>query len=294
MDGRHDRLPPPAHRHQRRLILVFTGGAPRLHALRGLPFLEALYMTAITVTTVGFGEVNPLAHRSRLHLVLILFGVGRWSTSCPNHRSPGGGQARQVWGAQLDRDIGPAEPLHHLRPCRIGAWWWASSASRASPGGHRPFPAVTQPWRRAHPLHPGRGHRGRNLLAAGIERAKGLVASPLRRGQRLHRPHRKGLRPDLSSSPGPRAGSERKLVRAGPTSRLPFFIGARASPRPSSAQRGRLRGPHLPRLRAGPADGRVKVGPAAETAAGRSRTAASASSWTSSSWPSARPTAACS
>lgn len=40
-------------------------------------FLEGLYMTLITLTTIGFGEVRPLSEKGRLFTILLIFiGIG--------------------------------------------------------------------------------------------------------------------------------------------------------------------------------------------------------------------------
>ena len=45
--------------------------------LEGWSFVDALYMTVITLTTVGFGEVHPLDHNGKLFTAfLIVAGVG--------------------------------------------------------------------------------------------------------------------------------------------------------------------------------------------------------------------------
>ncbi|MFH1147074.1 MAG: potassium channel family protein, partial [Pseudomonadota bacterium] len=70
--------------HFRKLLL----GIPILIAIiafgtNGYMFLEhwgvqdALYMTIITLTTVGFGEVHPLSPAGRIFtMIMILMGVG--------------------------------------------------------------------------------------------------------------------------------------------------------------------------------------------------------------------------
>lgn len=64
----------------RTALLIFCstlcGGTVGYHLLEGWPLLESLYMTAITITTVGFGEVRPLDGAGRLFtLLLILVGT---------------------------------------------------------------------------------------------------------------------------------------------------------------------------------------------------------------------------
>lgn len=62
-------------------LLVLVGlvalGALGYVLLEGMSWLEAVYMTVITLTTVGFGEVRPLSSAGRVFTVLlIVMGVG--------------------------------------------------------------------------------------------------------------------------------------------------------------------------------------------------------------------------
>jgi len=52
-------------------LLVF--GAVGYRTIEGWSFAESLYMTAITISTVGFSEVHPLSHAGRLFTVLLIF-----------------------------------------------------------------------------------------------------------------------------------------------------------------------------------------------------------------------------
>ncbi|HSB72869.1 MAG TPA: potassium channel protein [Candidatus Methylomirabilis sp.] len=71
-------------RLQKRMLLigllfavVFTGGTTAFMLVEGWPLLDALYMTAITLSTVGFQEVHPLGTGGRLvAIALILGGTG--------------------------------------------------------------------------------------------------------------------------------------------------------------------------------------------------------------------------
>ncbi|HSD51431.1 MAG TPA: potassium channel protein [Candidatus Methylomirabilis sp.] len=58
-------------------LLVFTAGTTGFMAVEGWPFFDALYMTTITLSTVGFQEVHPLSTGGRLvAMALILGGTG--------------------------------------------------------------------------------------------------------------------------------------------------------------------------------------------------------------------------
>jgi voltage-gated potassium channel len=59
------------------LLLVLVGGTLGYTLLEGWPALDALYMTVITITTVGYGEVKPLSHGGVVFtMILILTSVG--------------------------------------------------------------------------------------------------------------------------------------------------------------------------------------------------------------------------
>jgi len=58
------------------LLAVVLTGVAGYHVIEGWPWLECLYMTLITVSTVGFGEVRPLTPAGRIFtLFVIVFGV---------------------------------------------------------------------------------------------------------------------------------------------------------------------------------------------------------------------------
>ncbi len=57
--------------------LLLGLGTIGYHLLEGWPLFDAFYMTVITLSTVGYGEVRPLSASGRvLSIVLILGGVG--------------------------------------------------------------------------------------------------------------------------------------------------------------------------------------------------------------------------
>ncbi len=59
------------------LLFLTTAGTAGYVILEGYSILDGFYMTIITITTVGFGEIRPLSEIGRLFTaILILFGFG--------------------------------------------------------------------------------------------------------------------------------------------------------------------------------------------------------------------------
>jgi voltage-gated potassium channel len=59
------------------LLAVLTAGAVGYMVIEGWSFLDAIYMTVTTVTTVGFREIHELSDKGRIFTIgLIVFGVG--------------------------------------------------------------------------------------------------------------------------------------------------------------------------------------------------------------------------
>ncbi len=59
------------------LILIIAAGTIGYMMIEGWPFVDALYMTVITISTVGFKEVNQVGEGGRIFtMVLVFSGVG--------------------------------------------------------------------------------------------------------------------------------------------------------------------------------------------------------------------------
>jgi len=59
------------------LVILISGGTLGYVAIEGWDLFEALYMTIITLATVGYSEVHSLSHNGQIFtILLIVFGVG--------------------------------------------------------------------------------------------------------------------------------------------------------------------------------------------------------------------------
>lgn len=59
------------------LIACTVGGALGYHFIEGWSLFDSLYMTVITLATVGFGEVHPMSPAGRVFtMILIMGGIG--------------------------------------------------------------------------------------------------------------------------------------------------------------------------------------------------------------------------
>jgi voltage-gated potassium channel len=59
------------------LILIIAAGTIGYMMIEGWPFVDALYMTVITISTVGFKEVNQVGEGGRIFTMFLVFsGVG--------------------------------------------------------------------------------------------------------------------------------------------------------------------------------------------------------------------------
>ncbi len=82
------------------LCVVFVGTMGYV-AIEGYTLIEGLYMSAITISTVGFGEVRPLStYGQALTIILILFGF--ISLAFAGH-TLGQSLVERVWSGQVEK-----------------------------------------------------------------------------------------------------------------------------------------------------------------------------------------------
>lgn len=213
------------------LILVGTGG---YMVIEGWRFLDAFYMTIITIATVGYREVHELSDRGMIFTtILVVFGVSvLWYTI--------GKFAQIMFEGQLESFIGrkklekQIESLKdHYIICGYGRI--GSLIAREFAAKPVPFvvvesnPAVLEKLEQdAHPFIRGSATEDETLLRAGIKRAKGLIAVVTSDTENVYITlTARGLNPDLFIlARAGEEGSEVKLKRAGANKVIsPYHIG---------------------------------------------------------------------
>ncbi|HKX72471.1 MAG TPA: potassium channel family protein [Candidatus Saccharimonadales bacterium] len=59
------------------LLAVWGGGAVFYHVVEGLSYVDAIYFTACTLTTVGYGDITPKTDAGKLFTAVYAFvGIG--------------------------------------------------------------------------------------------------------------------------------------------------------------------------------------------------------------------------
>ena len=102
-------------------LLVVLVGVVGYTQVEGWDFLDSLYMTLITITTVGFGEVHPLSSAGKIFTVILIVGgmaaVSVWLgavTSIVIHR-----EVRPFfWRRKMEKAIASIE--NHIIICGAG------------------------------------------------------------------------------------------------------------------------------------------------------------------------------
>jgi voltage-gated potassium channel len=237
-------------RHLKISILVFalliSLGTVGYMGIEGWRFLDALYMTIITLGTVGFREVHELSDTGKIFtMVLIVFGVSVLGYIV-------GSLAQIMFEGQFQRIIGRKKVekridalKDHYIICgfgRIGALICKEFAAKPIPFlVIEKHPEVHEKLHHEEYLHiRGDATEDETLLRAGIKRAKGLISVVTSDTENVYITlTARGLNPDLYIlARSGEEGSEIKLRRAGANKVVsPYVIGgnrmAQAILRPS-------------------------------------------------------------
>lgn len=165
------------------LSVVVAVGVVGYMALTGLGFIEALYMTVTTISTVGFREVAPLGTAGQLFTIaLIISGVGIvFYSASMVARDLIEGELRRGFGRRrVERQI--ARMSGHVIVCGFGRM--GRSVCRELAAKPAPFVVIdrdAEALRHAedegHLSLAGDASEDDILRAAGIARAQGLVAA---------------------------------------------------------------------------------------------------------------------
>lgn len=164
------------------LAVLLIMGTAGYRFLEEMSWFEALYMTVITLTTVGFSEVKPLSGTGRAFtLLLLIVGVGVFMWVLTNLMEVVvGEEVRHLWGRwKMERKAGRMEG--HFIICgygRIGRQVVAEFQRKGVPFVViEQNPEVAQEAReKGIPIIEGDATLDGVLETAGVGRAKGLVA----------------------------------------------------------------------------------------------------------------------
>jgi voltage-gated potassium channel len=161
------------------VVLVFVGGTVG-YMMLGLSFVDGLYQTVTTVTTVGFRELGEFDTAEKVYtIVLIIVGVGTvLYTFTLGVQMVVEGQLREIVGRRrMDRKI--AGLRDHVVLCGWGRVGRAVAADLEREGRH--VVVIDSNAERVAevtlPTIVGDATQDATLRAAGIERARALVAA---------------------------------------------------------------------------------------------------------------------
>jgi len=216
------------------VALLLAGGTLGYVVIEGWPSFDALYMTVITLTTVGYLEVHPLSSAGRAFTMLLALGgiFTMFYLAGDLIRGMVSGDVARLLGRQrMERTL--ATLKNHLIVCGFGRMGHFVCEQFAAAG--LPFVLVEQQaallegFRIPHgiPLH-GDATSEEVLRKAGVERARALVTAAASDADNLYITMTARLLNDklLIVARAEEDAAEKKLKRAGATRVVsPYAIG---------------------------------------------------------------------
>lgn len=205
------------------LVILLVVGAAGYRFLEGMSFVDAVYMAVITISTVGFGEVQQLGPEGRLFTIALIVGGG--GVAIYSLSSVAEFVLSGAWRAHWDHRVRLrmlAQLSNHIIVCGYGRV--GRHVAHGLAAEKLPFVVVDRdPERIAHIEEMGylalQGNAADEvyLREAGINRACGLVATANTDAENVFIVlTARGLRPDLLIvARANYEDSESKLLRAG-------------------------------------------------------------------------------
>lgn len=202
------------------MFIVIMVGTVGYWSIEEWSFIDALYMSIITITTTGFKEVHPLSENGKLFTIIIVIG------GVLTIAYTGGKAAQIIFEKNLLKRRRMSKRLetigNHYIVCGYGRM--GKQICEGLQENHVPFVVIEQDENRESLLMDlgylfviGDGTRDDVLIQAGVERAKGLVAVIRSDAENVFTTlSAKEINPDLFVvTRAVEEGSESKLRKAG-------------------------------------------------------------------------------
>lgn len=218
------------------LIAILTFGTLGYMVIEGGSFLDSLFMTVITITTVGYREIIPIGTNGKLFTIMLIFiGVGfvLYMFGKITEAMVEGG-LRTIFGRKNMKKMVAGIKDHYI-VCGFGRI--GKVICQILHENNRAFVVIENDAAVAKSIEEmgylvleGQATEDEMLLQAGILRAKGLISVVSSDADNVYIIlSAKGLKPDLyilTRSSG-EDGVENKLLRAGASKVIsPYYIGA--------------------------------------------------------------------